>query len=156
MQLQANVFDVWAFRRTAGGAEYLLLHTSQRKADRWFSGGRFWQVPSNQFGVTERASDAIGRLMQRVGATLAGVWAGEHAYTIYNRRFEAIQLITVFAAEVAGGEIRLDPDEHAEYRWCPYEEAQRLVAYRGLKDGLASVRDYVTERTPPLAELRLA
>jgi hypothetical protein len=29
------------------------------------------------------------------------------------------------------------------------------VNYRGLEEGLASVRDYVTERDPPLRELRL-
>jgi hypothetical protein len=34
MQLDANVFDVWTFRRTPAGIEYPLLHTSQRKADR--------------------------------------------------------------------------------------------------------------------------
>jgi hypothetical protein len=125
MQLEANVFDIWAFRRAGAQIEYLLLHTAQRKADRWFNGGRFWQVPSNVFGATERAADAVGRVMHRFGATLAGIWAAEHAYTIYNRRFEAIQLITVFAAEVAGGEIRGLTRVRRARSTCPRAAASR-------------------------------
>ncbi len=41
-------------------------------------------------------------------------------------------------------EVRLDPREHAEWRWCSFEEALELVNYRGLKDGLRSTREYVT------------
>jgi hypothetical protein len=50
---------------------------------------------------------------------------------------------------------QIDPAEHAEYRWCSYDEAQSLVSYRGLKDGLRSTREYVTGTTTPLPELRL-
>lgn len=155
MQFEPKVFDVWTFRRTPTGIEYLLLHTSQAKADRWFNGGRFWQIPSNRFGESERATDGISRLMARFGVPLVGIWAAEHVYTIYNRRFDAIQIITVFAAEAAGSEITLDPEEHSEFRWCPYDEAMSLVAYRGLKEGLASVRSYVTGPATPLRELQL-
>ena len=156
MQLEANVFNVWTFRRTPTGVEYLLLYTSQRKADRWFNGGRFWQIPSNLFGATERVTDGISRLMSRFGVALSGIWAAEHVYTIYNRRFEAMQIISVFAAEAANHEVTLDPEEHSEYRWCGYDEAMQLVAYRGLKEGLASSREYITGRATPMPELRLA
>jgi hypothetical protein len=156
MQLQANVFDVWTFRRTPAGVEYLLLYTSQRKADRWFNGGRFWQIPSNSFGATERVTEGISRLLSRLGVTLSGIWAAEHVYTIYNRRFEAMQIIAIFAAEASTFDVTLDPEEHSEYRWCSYEEAMTLVAYRGLKEGLASTREYVTGRSTPMPELMLA
>jgi hypothetical protein len=156
MQLDANVFDVWTFRRTPAGVEYLLLYTSQRKAERWFNGGRFWQIPSNFFGATERVTDGITRLMSGFGVTLSGIWAAEHVYTIYNRRFEKMQIISVFAAEAANYEVLLDPEEHSEHRWCNYDEAMKLVAYRGLKEGLASTREYVTGRATPMPELKLA
>jgi hypothetical protein len=41
MKLESNVFDVWVFRRASAKVEYLLLHTSRYKADRYFGGGRF-------------------------------------------------------------------------------------------------------------------
>ena len=47
MQQRIGVFDVWVYRRDADAVRYLLMHTSQEKADRWFNGGRFWQIPSD-------------------------------------------------------------------------------------------------------------
>ncbi len=154
MRLEAGVFDVWVFRRVAGGVEYLLLHTSQRKADRFFNGGRFWQVPSNAVRESEKIVPAIERALAGFGITASSIWAAEHTYTIYNRRFEAMQIIGVYAAQARPGDIRLDPEEHADHRWCAYEEALALVTYRGLKDGLSSTREFITGREPP-RELQL-
>lgn len=155
MELKADVFDVWAFRRTSSGVEYLLLHASQDKADRYFNGGRFWQIPSGSIKASEKVVAAVARLLGGFGLTASGIWAAEHVYTIYNRRFECMMIIGVYAAEVNPGDIRLDPAEHAEYRWCSYEEALGLVNYRGLRDGLRSTREYVTGPATPLPELRL-
>jgi hypothetical protein len=156
MELDVSVFDVWTFRRGLAGVEYLVLRTSPAKADRWFNGGRFWQIPSDSMGAHERVPDAVRRLLGSFGIVPAAIWAAENTYTIYNPRFEQLQLISVFAAESAMAEVRFDPAEHAEYRWCSCDEASRLVTFRGLKDGLASVREFVTERAAPLPELRLA
>lgn len=49
----------------------------------------------------------------------------------------------------------LDPSEHAEYVWLPYEECLSRVHYRGLKEGLRSVQDYVTGPVSAARELRL-
>jgi hypothetical protein len=155
MELDVNVFDVWTFRRRGAVIEYLLLHASQQKADRWFNGGRFWQIPCDRLGAAERVPDAVRRLLRGFGIEPSAIWAAEHTYTIYNRRFEQLQLISVFAAEATPGDIKLDPAEHAEYRWCPFDEAQRLIGFRGLKEGLASVREFVTERATPMRELQL-
>ncbi|HEX6638006.1 MAG TPA: hypothetical protein VF033_10145, partial [Steroidobacteraceae bacterium] len=87
MQLAANVFDVWAFRRTPEGLRFLLLHTSVEKAERFFNGGRFWQIPSNATKDGEHITDAIARTLRAFGLKARSIWAGEHTYTIYNRRF---------------------------------------------------------------------
>jgi len=155
MQLQPDVFDVWTFRRRGPQTEYLLLHTSQLKAQRWFNGGRFWQIPSGRVADGETVTDAMARVLGKLGLDPLEIWAAEHAYTIYNRRFEAVQIISVFAAAAEAEVPQLDPAEHDEYRWCTYDEALRRVTYRGLKDGLASTREYVTGRESPPPELRL-
>lgn len=144
MEFNPGVLDIWVFRRTEAGVRYLLLHASQRKADRHFNGGRFWQVPSGAFAPGETAVAGVDRILAGFGLSATAVWAAEHAYTIYNRRFEEIQLVAVFAAEVDGTEVRLDPEEHAEVRWCTLGEGLELVHYRGLKDGLRSTAEYVT------------
>jgi hypothetical protein len=49
VQLNPAVYDLWVFRRRSPGVEFLVLRTSQAKADRHFNGGRFWQIPSGFF-----------------------------------------------------------------------------------------------------------
>jgi hypothetical protein len=83
------------------------------------------------------------------------IWAAEHAYTIYNRRFHEIQIISVYAAEVSGGDPTLNAVEHDASDWFTYEAALAAVHYRGLKDGLRSVREYVTGPATIAAELCL-
>lgn len=157
MILNAAVYDIWVYRRTAHGVLYLLLQASRQKADRFFSGGRFWQVPSGVFQEGESVADAFDRELSPYGLAVNEIWAGEHAYTIYNRRFHEVQIITVFAVETDSAleDVTLNPVEHSAYAWLPLEAARARVHYRGLKDGLNSVAEYVTETPSPAPQLRL-
>ena len=155
MQLSANIFDVWVFRRRGAEAEFLLLYTSVEKAERYFNGGRFWQIPSNFVNDGESITDAINRVLDRFGLRAKAIWAGEHAYIIYNRRFAEMQAIGVYAAEVADDVVDLDPAEHSEFAWLSREECLERVHYRGLKDGLRSVHEYITGVAEPAKELCL-
>jgi len=155
MHLAANVFDVWTFRRTPEGPRFLLLHTSVEKAERWFNGGRFWQIPSNCVKDGEHITDAIARHLRSFGLKAQAIWAAEHTYTIYNRRFNEMQLIGVYAAEVRESVVRLNAAEHAECEWLSAEECLQRVHYRGLKEGLRSVLEYVTAPARPARELCL-
>jgi lipoyl(octanoyl) transferase len=157
MNLNPSVFDLWIFRRRAGMVEFLLLHTSQTKADRHFNGGRFWQIPSNAFRPDETVQAAIDRVVATYALSADAIWAAEHTYSIYNRRFDEIQIITVFAVETVSdaSAVRLDPNEHAAHEWLPYQAALDRVHYRGLKDGLRSVHEYVTSTAHPARELQL-
>jgi ADP-ribose pyrophosphatase YjhB (NUDIX family) len=155
MKLSANVFDVWVFRRTSDGSRYLLLHTSQVKADRHFNGGPFWQIPSGFVEEDEGLLGAIERRLDAFELHPSSIWAAEHAYTIYNRRFDSMQIIGVYAAEVGQESVRLGPDEHSEAGWFDFETCLDKVHYRGLKDGLRSTRDYITGVSEPARELLL-
>ena len=155
MNFSANVFDVWAFQRRPGGIVFLLLHTSEEKAARYFSGGRFWQIPSDFVNDGESITDAIARTLAQHGLRPTSIWAGEHAYLIYNRRFAEMQAIGVYAAEVADGDVRLDPSKHSECEWLPFEVCLERVHFRGLKDGLRSVHEYITGVADPAKELCL-
>jgi hypothetical protein len=154
MNLSANVFDVWVFQRRPGGVVFLLLRTSQEKAARHFNGGRFWQIPSDFVNDGESITDAICRALGRHQLRPTSIWAGEHAYLIYNRRFAEMQVIGVYAAEVAGDEVRLD-SAHSEYEWLPFETCLERIHFRGLKDGLRSVHEYITGASDPARELLL-
>jgi hypothetical protein len=155
MQLAAGVLDVWAFRRSPDAIRFLLLYTSRTKADRYFNGGRFWQIPSDFVRDGETIEEAITRCLGLFGLTAGTIWAGEHAFVIYNRRFQEMQLLGVYAAEVKQGDIRLEPEEHSDHGWYTIEECLKRVRYRGLKEGLLSVNEYVTGVQQPAAELCL-
>jgi ADP-ribose pyrophosphatase YjhB (NUDIX family) len=155
MRLAPNVFDVWAFQGHGRDTRFLLLYTSEEKAARYFGGGRFWQIPSGVVEDGEAVTGAIARKLNGFGLTPKTIWAGEHAYIIYNRRFAEMQVIGVYAAEVADAPVRLDPAEHSGHAWMPYEACLERVHYRGLKDGLRSVQEYVTGPRDPASELRL-
>ena len=62
-KLESNVFDVWVFRGAPAKVKYLLLHTSRDKADRYFGGGRVWQIPSGFMHDSERVVPAVLRLL---------------------------------------------------------------------------------------------
>ena len=156
MHLRTDGFDVWVYRKDKDAVRYLLLHTSQEKADRWFNGGRFWQVPAEFTKEGETLQAAARRCLSEIGVGARSLWAVEHTYTIFNRRYQDIQLILVLAAEVEdSSNIRLTW-EHSEYRWCTAPECEALLGFRGLLEGLHWTRKYVSEATHPLPELRLS
>jgi hypothetical protein len=115
MRLNPAVFDAWLFRRTTTDVEYLLMQTSELKAAHYFNGGRFWQIPSGVFLEGESVLDALDRKLATRQLVARGIWAAEHSYTIYNRRFDEIQTISVYAVEVVGDQPPLDPVEHSAY-----------------------------------------
>ena len=132
MKHRVGAFDVWVYREYEGAVRYLLLRTSKEKADRWFNGGRFWQVPSDFASEGEPLASAAERCLASFGIQASAVWAVEHTYTIYNRRYEELQTLVVLAASVATApDIRLSW-EHSEHRWCTSTECEQLLGFRGL------------------------
>lgn len=155
MKLQTDAIDVWAFSRHGDGVRYLLLHTSQEKADQFFNGGRFWQIPSGIVQDRESVVEASRRVLAELGLLAKALWAVEHVYPIYNRRFDCMMLIPVFAAEVEQTTNLTLDWEHAEARWCTADECNQLLSFRGLLEGLQWTRAYITEAATPRPEFQL-
>ena len=86
------VFDVWVYRRDSDAVRYLILRTSVEKAEKWFNGGRFWQIPSNLLADGDTLVPAVRRCLDSYGIDAAAIWAVEHTYTTYNRRFDELEL----------------------------------------------------------------
>ena len=156
MDLRTDALDLWVFCRSAGTARYLLLHTSQEKADRWFGGGRFWQIPGAFLSTGESAVAAANRSLAELGLSAKTLWAVEHVYPIYNRRTGSLMLIPVFAAEVEQQDAIQLSWEHSEFRWCTADECKEHLSFRGLLEGLEWTRASITENAAPRPEFRIA
>ena len=155
MQLGTNGFDLWVFHKQNTEPEYLLLYTSQEKADKWFNGGRFWQILGGPFQDGEEVGDSLVRPLQERGLEAKGIWAAEHTYIIYNSRRKRVEILPVFAAEIVSAkEIPLSW-EHAEFGWYTAEECEKRIHFRGLKEGLKWTRNYISEVEAPAKELRI-
>jgi hypothetical protein len=156
MKHDVKSFDLWIFHRDQGVPRYLMLHTSQEKADKWFGGGRFWQVPGDFFASEdEGAVEGVLRNLRNFEVEPTAIYASECVYTIYNRRFDALQTVPVFAAELDGPfEIALTW-EHAESGWFTAEECHERINFWGLHEGLDRTRTHVTEHPDLPPEFKL-
>ena len=152
LDFRTDFFDLWVFRRAGDGPEYLLLRTSQ---DRYFGGGRFWQIPTSSVGEREGLPGACRRLLKDTGVVPRGAWSADHVYSIYNRRYDAVCTIPVFVVEAGEGTSPVLTWEHSEYAWHNAEGCLERIRFRGLRDGLTAVRETVTEAAEPAPELRL-
>lgn len=156
MKHLSNVFDLWLFHRAEGIPRYLMLRTSQKKADKWFGGGRFWQIPGDFFASEdEGAVEGILRSLRDLAVEPRAVFACEYVYTIFNRRFDALQTVPVFAAEVKGPVDVTLTWEHAESGWFTAAECHERINFWGLHEGLDRTRTHVTEHADLPLEFRL-
>lgn len=155
MQIRSDAFDLWVFRRDADAVRYLVLQTSQEKADRWFNGGRFWQIPGEYVQEGEPIEAAAQRCVEALGLELNSLWAVEHTYMIYSRRRQSVEAIVVLAADATGCDRVALSWEHSDCRWATAQECEDLFGFRHLKEGLQWTKHYVTEAQSLLPELRL-
>jgi NUDIX domain-containing protein len=155
MKLRTNVIELWVFHKKDSEPKYLLLQTSQEKADKWFHGSRFWQIPGGFLEEEDELADAMKRWLAEYHIEPVGIWAAEHVSCYYNIRRKNLEMTAAFAAQAK------DPIEiplswhHSEFGWFTAEECRQRLTFRGLLEGLDSVRTFVSEVEEPHGALRI-
>jgi hypothetical protein len=157
MQILANVAELWVFSRTSEGTRYLVVEASQEKADAFFGGHRFWQIPGTSMQDDGEATvEVLQRGMAEFGLSASALWAVEHVSTIFNRRFDAVQIIPTFAAEVLGSPEPTLDRQYGAFEWADAQRVEQLLTFRALQEGFVQLRRYITECSEPRGEFRLA
>ncbi|MGP1347283.1 MAG: NUDIX domain-containing protein [Phycisphaerales bacterium] len=118
-RLRSDVFDVYVFRRPAGGAAIELLQLLRADAPM----ASTWQPVMGHIEAGERAARAALReLEEEVGlrwdsADLLGMWALEQVWPYYLPELDCIVLSPRFVVEVSSDWRAVLNEEHTALRW---------------------------------------
>ena len=66
------------------------------------------------------------------------MFIADHVSTFYEENGDLINLVPVFGIETETKRITLS-SEHSEYKWMDFEDAERTLAWNGLKKGVRTV-----------------
>lgn len=117
-----RVVDVYPYRETGGGVEFLLLH---RAAEQIYAGS--WRMVGGKIGSGETAWQTARReLHEETGLSADPLWALPSVNAFYEWDTDRISLTPAFAACVDGTPAL--NAEHDDFAWLsPNVAAQRLA-----------------------------
>lgn len=158
MIIHSNIFDIWTFYIGPDGPRFLLLHTSQEKADKWYNGGTFWQPPSA--AVVEDAGDfSLSELMagtlQLYGQEAVRFFNADYTYTQFSSRRQGLEMVTVLGASVQSPLAVPLTWQHDEYMWLSGQECLEKVSFRGHREGITALATNVIQNFGERRELWL-
>ena len=130
------------FKRADGKPQYLLLKTIPRR-------GGFWQPITGGLEEGETKIEALKReVREETGIqNIIKIIENVHYYEVpdpslieyFERHGHAYKHVKeyAFGVEVSSDEeVVLDGKEHSDFKWCSFQEALKLMEYKGYKDAL--------------------
>jgi dATP pyrophosphohydrolase len=122
-RVAVRVVDVYPYRRTAAGAEFLLL---RRAAGRAYAGQ--WRMVGGKVEAGEAAwQAALREVEEETGRRPAEAWTVPSVNAFYEWQSDRLNLAPAFAAEIDGEPV-LDR-EHDAFAWVPLDEAAARLAW---------------------------
>lgn len=98
------------------------LVTKRPENDDWMP--NFWDTPGGTIDFGEKILDALVREVKE--ETDLNVKVGNVIFCYNHLSGERHQFELVYLCEYIGGDIKLDPQEHSEYKWVTLEELESL------------------------------
>jgi len=145
IQIEATLY-----KRTDGEIQYLILKTIQER-------GGFWQPITGGLEEGETKKEALKReIKEETGIkNIIKIIEDVHYYEFQDLPFmeylkkhgQACKHLKeyAFGVEVSLEEgVVLDGKEHSEYRWCGFEEAQKLLKWKGNKEALEKLNEILS------------
>lgn len=141
--------EAYVFRPGETGTEYLLL-----KRNPHYHMGGTWEGVRGHIDKGETAYQAAWReIMIDTGVVPLRLFSADHVNTFYEVGLDAIQMVSVFAAQTSGAPpIRLSI-EHVEAVWLPYEKAVEALAWPGQQTSLIHIHENIARPDAPFAHL---
>jgi len=128
-----------------GEPDFLLL----KQADNIIYPG-IWQCVTGKIEPKEKPyQTAIREIEEETNLLPKTMWTIDQVNHYYEAKFDRMNLIPIFGAEVDSITISLS-DEHKDYKWCSINEATELLLWKQQKTGLQEFHDMLTNKTDKL------
>lgn len=120
-----KLIDLYPYRQSASGVEYLLLKRSS---------GKIYQHQWRMIGGKVKPEEthwqaALRELEEETGLVPVTFWAIPGINSFYEHQTDQVHLIPAFAAEIDfGSDIKLD-DEHSEAGWFSIDKANEIIRW---------------------------
>lgn len=130
--------DSYIYKMTEEGPIYLML---KRNTGKHYE--HLWQGVAGKIEKGETASETVIReLKEETGKSPFKIFVADHIASFYNAKDDIIQMIPIFGIEVEDEDVFLS-EEHCDYQWVTFDEAIKLLTWKGQKEGLKAVRDEI-------------
>ncbi len=146
-----DIVDVYPFRRSGGGVEFLqLLRAEGRRM------GGTWQAVHGHIRPGETVvAAALRELHEETHLRPLAVWQLQFVHSFYVADEDAIRLCASLAAEIdPRATIRLDA-EHTDFRWLPADHALEQFLWPGQRRAVREILDEIILPGPAEPYLRI-
>ncbi|MGB2869212.1 MAG: NUDIX pyrophosphatase [Bacteroidota bacterium] len=152
--IASEIVEVCIFRLVRNEAQYLLLKRSAE--DKLYPGT--WQIVTGMIeGGEQSVEAALREVQEETGLRLKRFWTAPTVASFYDPTHDRIQLIPMFAAEIAPGQEPKLSSEHQEHAWLSLEQARERLVWPSQRKALNIVQKYIVGRqqVSELTEIRL-
>ncbi|MGL4490364.1 MAG: NUDIX hydrolase [Rhizobiaceae bacterium] len=140
--IRAFIVSLVAVRKTGTQHEVLLLRRKQSLVGEWC------QI-AGKIDDAETAWQAAKReLFEETGLTPVALYTGDICEQFYEADRDAITIAPVFVAFIDPKEEVILNEEHSDYSWVSFDEANEMVAFGGQRKVLRWIKEEFVTRAP--------
>ena len=138
MKIAAEYIEVHIFRRINDKIEFLILKRAETES---YAG--IWQPITGSIIEGEKAYEtAIREIKEEINVEPINFWVAPNVSSFYLPEKDCVSFVPVFAAEInANAKVQIS-EEHSEFRWVNFEEAQKKYAWKEQRESLNVVNEY--------------
>ena len=138
MKIAAEYIEVHIFRKLNEKTEFLILKRAETET---YPG--IWQPVTGAIIDGEKAYEtALREIKEEINVEPVKFWVAPNVSSFYLPEKDCVSFVPVFAAEIpADAEVKIS-DEHSEYKWVAFEEAQKKFAWKEQRESLNVVNEY--------------